>query len=111
MTLELNVAMYACLSLSVPFSMFGGLPGDIQNAPRGELYCILMLVKVLAASKTVSVIVDSAFVHDHIQLPTPRLADLADSDLWLEIRRIVLDTDLKLTTRKVKSHLVETFPT
>ena len=70
------------LDLDIPFSMCGGLPGNIQNAPRGELYAIFMVAMAMAMHATVTVVVDSAFVHDHLHLPIDQLRNLAESDLW-----------------------------
>ena len=52
---------------------------------------------------------DSAYVKDNFHLPWKALESLADVDLWLGIRRIVLEKSLNINIRKVKSHLLDKF--
>jgi len=83
------------------------LPGDVQTVARGELYALLVLIRMASPGSIVVFVTDNKGVYDKYNSGPTRASLSSNCDLYYELFQIVRNKQLKLTVRWMPSHLAD----
>ena len=86
------------------FGLFAPLPGTVHTVVRGELYAILLVVRLVCIEAVVTVASDSKVNVDLFDKGKPACLQTNNADLWEELFNLVEGKSLSLCLRWVKGH-------
>ena len=88
------------------WGLFGPLPGTSHTVVRGELYAILVVVRLVVSSCTLTIASDSKVNIDLFYKGLAACLITNNADLWQELFSLIQAKELELRLRWVKGHCV-----